>query len=66
MRAAVTMAMTAKIIGTVLYFVGWRLWARRDHISNSVYSDELKTDVVTNVATEKVPSNSEEMADIPL
>ena len=29
MTAAVSMAMIARIIGTILYFLGWRLWIRR-------------------------------------
>eukprot|EP00116_Pleurobrachia_bachei_P013670 sb/3473932/ len=67
MRAAVVMAMTAKIIGTTLYFIGWRLWVRREAaFQNSAYSDELKSDVVTNIATEKSPTNSDTMAEIPL
>ena len=67
MRAAVVMAMTAKIVGTALYFLGWRLWVRREAaFHNTVYSDELKSDVVTNIATEKSPTNSDTMAEIPL
>lgn len=50
MKAAVTMAMVAKIIGTILYFTGWRLWAHREkHNSASIpYSDDVKGGVVTN------------------
>ena len=51
MTAAVSMAMIAKILGTVLYFIGWRLWAHKEKQASIPYSDDVKCGVVTNTVT---------------
>ena len=49
MTGAVSMAMIAKIVGTILYFIGWRLWAHKEAQNSSIpYSDDVKCGVVTN------------------
>ena len=45
MTAAVSMAMIAKIIGTIFYFLGWRIWIRRGGVS----TDEGKYGIVSTV-----------------
>ena len=51
MVVAVSIAMIAKIIGTILYFIGWRLWAKREDSASIAYSDEVKGGIVTNTVT---------------
>ena len=51
MIVAVSIAMVAKIIGTILYFIGWRLWARREDSASIAYSDDVKGGIVTNTVT---------------
>lgn len=52
MTAAVSMAMIAKIIGTILYFIGWRVWARKEATLSIPYSDDVE--VVTNINNSNV------------
>ena len=43
--------MIAKIAGTVLYFIGWRVWERRVEKDLPVYSDDVG--VVSNAGAEQ-------------
>ena len=62
MKAAVTMTMVAKIIGTILYLTGWRLWAKREknNPASIPYSDDVKCGVVTNSHVTKDAENEAE------
>ena len=50
MQAAVILSVVAKCIGTALYFVGWRVWARREQ-AGIAYSDKVR------ISEDKVVSN---------
>ena len=52
MAASVTLAMIAKVVGTVFYGIGWRVWVHHEQKQTPVYSDEVKCGVVTNALAE--------------